>query len=79
MDFPRAYPSNLPRQDILMEHQFFKVIVASADHYDFAQMICDEMEASAKARGTGIAKRSAEYLQQKMSEGKAVKIGRAHV
>ena len=30
------------------------------------------MEASAKARGTGIAKRSPEYIEQKMIEGKAV-------
>lgn len=30
------------------------------------------MEASAKARGTGIAKRSPEYVQLKMDEGKAV-------
>lgn len=30
------------------------------------------MEASAKARGTGIAKRSAEYIEQKMIEGKSV-------
>ncbi len=31
-----------------------------------------EMEESAKARGTGIAKRSPDYIRQKMSEGKAV-------
>lgn len=30
------------------------------------------MEASAKARGTGIAKRSPDYIVQKMNEGKAV-------
>ena len=30
------------------------------------------MESSAKARGTGIAKRSPEYIAQKMEEGKAV-------
>lgn len=30
------------------------------------------MEASARARGTGIAKRSPEYIQRKMEEGKAV-------
>ena len=30
------------------------------------------MESSAKARGTGIAKRSPEYVAQKMEEGKAV-------
>lgn len=30
------------------------------------------MEASAKARGTGIAKRSPEYIEKKMEEGKAI-------
>lgn len=30
------------------------------------------MEASAKARGTGIAKRTPEYIEQKMDEGKSV-------
>ena len=55
-----------------MEHQFFKVVVAGTEHFDFAPMICEEMAASAKARGTGIARRTPEYLQQKMREGKAV-------
>jgi hypothetical protein len=55
-----------------MSHQFFKAIIATSEHFDFAPLICSEMEASAKARGTGIAKRSPEYLQQKMAEGKAV-------
>ena len=55
-----------------MDQQFFNVIIASAEHFDFAPLICTEMEASAKARGTGIAKRSPEYLRQKMDEGKAV-------
>lgn len=55
-----------------MEYQFFKVIIATEAHFDFAPLICTEMEASAKARGTGIAKRSPEYLKQKMAEGKAV-------
>jgi hypothetical protein len=53
------------------QHQF-QVIVANESHVSFAQIICDEMAASAKARGTGIAKRSPEYIQQKMREGKAV-------
>src|SRR4030095_5942278 len=53
------------------QHQF-QVIVANESHLSFAQIICDEMAASAKARGTGIAKRSREYIQQKMREGKAV-------
>ncbi|MCC7467212.1 MAG: GNAT family N-acetyltransferase [Saprospiraceae bacterium] len=55
-----------------MEQPFFNVLVATEAHFDFAPLICEEMESSAKARGTGIAKRSPEYLQQKMSEGKAV-------
>lgn len=55
-----------------MTSSFFKVIIATPEHHDYAPLICTEMEASAKARGTGIAKRSPEYLQKKMSEGKAV-------
>jgi hypothetical protein len=55
-----------------MEQQQFKILIADASHQDFAQIICDEMESSAMARGTGIAKRSPDYIQQKMREGKAV-------
>lgn len=55
-----------------MEQVFFKVMIATEAHCDFAPLICEEMESSAKARGTGIAKRSPEYLKQKMMEGKAV-------
>jgi hypothetical protein len=46
--------------------------VATAADAVYAQTITDEMEASAKARGTGIAKRSPEYVAHKMEEGKAV-------
>lgn len=52
--------------------QSFQVLVADSRHFGFAEAICDEMAESAKARGTGIARRSPEYLQQKMAEGKAV-------
>src|SRR6201986_4795798 len=54
------------------QEQKFKIMIANASHQDFARIICDEMESSAKARGTGIAKRSPEYIQEKMREGKAV-------
>src|SRR6202163_3662011 len=54
------------------QEQKFKILIANASYQDFAQIICDEMEASAKARGTGIAKRSPEYIKEKMREGKAV-------
>ncbi|MDB5191591.1 MAG: N-acetyltransferase [Segetibacter sp.] len=51
-----------------------QIVVRVADSGDvhFANIITDEMEASAKARGTGIAKRSPEYVAKKMEEGKAV-------
>jgi predicted GNAT family N-acyltransferase len=38
----------------------------------YAETITDEMASSAQARGTGIAKRSPEYVSQKIQEGKAV-------
>jgi hypothetical protein len=53
------------------QHQF-QILVANESHFSFAQIICDEMASSAKARGTGIAKRSPDYIQEKMREGKAV-------
>jgi len=46
--------------------------VANSGDIQYSRIITDEMEASAKARGTGIAKRSPEYVAQKMEEGKAV-------
>ncbi|HLP33309.1 MAG TPA: GNAT family N-acetyltransferase [Bacteroidia bacterium] len=54
-----------------MQHSFV-VCVATEQHVPLAEQICDEMAASAKARGTGIAKRSPDYIAQKMTEGKAV-------
>jgi hypothetical protein len=48
------------------------VRVATSDDKRYAETITQEMEESAKARGTGIAKRSPEYVQKKMDEGKAV-------
>jgi N-acetylglutamate synthase-like GNAT family acetyltransferase len=48
------------------------VRVAHSGDISYANAITDEMEASAKARGTGIAKRSPAYVAKKMEEGKAV-------
>lgn len=50
----------------------FDVLVANESHTSFAEEICTEMAESAKARGTGIARRSAEYVAQKMIDSKAV-------
>ena len=48
----------------------FQITIANESHCDFAQIICDEMAASAQARGTGIAKRSPEYIKEKMRQGR---------
>lgn len=46
--------------------------MASSSDVHYAPTITQEMESSAKARGTGIAKRSSEYVAKKMEEDKAV-------
>jgi hypothetical protein len=55
-----------------LEKDGFVVFVASEKHLEFAEQVCKEIEESAKARGTGIAKRNPEYIKQKMREGKSV-------
>lgn len=57
-----------------MENNISNIIVrvATADDQHLAEIITEEMAESAKARGTGIARRSPEYIQKKMEEGKAV-------
>lgn len=50
----------------------FDLSVAHEGHHTYALTICNMMEEAAKIRGTGIAKRQPEYIQKKMTEGKAV-------
>lgn len=52
------------------QHIIVRVAHSGDKHY--ATTITTEMESSAMARGTGIAKRSPEYIAKKMEEGKAV-------
>ncbi|MFZ5973123.1 MAG: GNAT family N-acetyltransferase [Bacteroidota bacterium] len=54
-----------------MNHNII-VRVATPNDKHYAETITTEMEESAKARGTGIAKRSPLYIEKKMEEGKAV-------
>jgi len=54
------------------QQQEIIVRIANIGDIHFAQTITTEMEASAKARGTGIAKRDPEYIETKILEGKAV-------
>jgi len=48
------------------------IIVAQPEHIDYAEHICELIFESAKQRGTGIAKRSPEYIADKIRGGKAV-------
>ena len=49
-----------------------EVIVASDEHIKYVDEILDTINRAAKVRGTGLAKRSPEYVSQKMHERKAV-------
>ncbi|MBC7757968.1 MAG: GNAT family N-acetyltransferase [Phormidesmis sp. FL-bin-119] len=55
-----------------MKENEFVVIKATEHHISFAEQICNEMSESAKARGTGIARRTPDYIIHKMLEDKAV-------
>lgn len=55
-----------------MENQEIIIREAIPSDKKYAKIITDEMESSARARGTGIAKRSPAYIEQKIDEGKAV-------
>jgi GNAT superfamily N-acetyltransferase len=49
-----------------------KIVVTQEEHYKFAEEICETIEISAKLRGTGIAKRTPEYIQKKMENQDAI-------
>jgi GNAT superfamily N-acetyltransferase len=55
-----------------MEVCDMEVMVADESHEKYVDTILDTIEAAAKVRGTGIAKRSHEYVAQKMREGKVI-------
>ena len=49
-----------------------EIVVANAGHVKYVDEVLETINHAAKVRGTGIAKRSPEYVKQKMIEGKAV-------
>ena len=55
-----------------MEQEQLTIQVANDSHLSYVQTILETIEAAAKVRGTGIAKRSPEYLELKIKEGKAI-------
>lgn len=49
-----------------------KVVIADKSHVKYAEIICETIASSAAIRGTGIARRSPEYIATKMENGNAV-------
>jgi GNAT superfamily N-acetyltransferase len=48
------------------------VVIADKSHIKYAEAICETIAQSAQVRGTGIAKRTPEYVAAKMENGNAV-------
>ncbi len=49
-----------------------QLYIGNKDHGIYAEEICAEIEASARVRGTGIAKREPEYIRNKLEKGNAI-------
>jgi len=49
-----------------------QILIANSSHLSYAEEICLQYEESAKVRGTGIAKRSPEYIKKKMMDEDAM-------
>jgi hypothetical protein len=49
-----------------------KILIAGEEHLKYVDEINDTIEKASKERGTGIARRSYEYIASKMQEGKAI-------
>lgn len=50
----------------------FSIQIATEEHISFAELICDHYAESAVKRGTGIAKRSPDYIRSKILENKGI-------
>ncbi|UCE93182.1 MAG: GNAT family N-acetyltransferase [Flavobacteriaceae bacterium] len=49
-----------------------EIVIASQKHIKYAQIISETIDNSANQRGTGIAKRTPEYIEEKIKNGNAV-------
>ena len=49
-----------------------EIVIADLSHIRFAKDICETIEASAMQRGTGIARRTEEYIVAKLENSNAV-------
>ncbi|SHF28428.1 hypothetical protein SAMN05444274_104289 [Mariniphaga anaerophila] len=56
----------------MKELKNLKVLVAGEEHIKYVDVINDAIDIASKQRGTGIARRTHEYLASKIEEGKAI-------
>lgn len=56
----------------MKELKNIKILIASEKHIKYIDAINNAIDIASKQRGTGIARRSFEYLSEKISEGKAI-------
>ncbi len=49
-----------------------EIVIAKKEHIKYADIICETIGISAQDRGTGIAKRTPEYIKEKINNGNAV-------
>jgi ribosomal protein S18 acetylase RimI-like enzyme len=48
------------------------IVIAQEEHFKYAEIICDTIESSVLLRGTGIAKRTPDYILKKIENKDAV-------
>ncbi|MCX6228017.1 MAG: GNAT family N-acetyltransferase [Bacteroidia bacterium] len=60
------------KKDLVEPKNDIQVLVAGEEHLRFVDEINDTIEKASLERGTGIARRSHEYIASKISEGKAI-------
>ncbi len=56
----------------MKDEKNIKVVIAEKEHIKYVDEINDAIDSAAKQRGTGIARRTYEYLAAKIEEGKAI-------
>ena len=69
-EYEKAKNKNTAKKKEIMKE--IKVEIAREEHIPYIPEILKTIEDATKVRGTGIAKRRPEYIEQKMREGKAI-------
>jgi hypothetical protein len=59
-------------QNRKMADNQIEILIANEEHVPYVPIVLKTIKEAAKVRGTGIAERSPEYVEQKMREGKAI-------